>query len=172
MNHSRTLNAPGGMTAPISLPAPLAAVLRTGNDPVQTLIRLTLGVAMLPHGAQKLLGWFGGYGFSATMDALTGMVGLPWIIAFLVIVIEFFGGLGLVVGLFGRVAALGVASVMVGAIFVGGHLGNGFFMNWTGTQAGEGFEYHLLAIVLALAVMVRGSGAASVDRVLALRSVE
>ncbi|HEX7120652.1 MAG TPA: DoxX family protein [Longimicrobiales bacterium] len=168
MNRSRTLDSRRDVT--VSAFPSLAAVLRTEDDIIPTLLRITLGVVIFPHGAQKLLGWFGGPGYSVTMEALTGMVGLPWVIAFLVIVIEFFGALALIVGLFGRAAALGVATVMVGAVMAGGHLANGFFMNWFGTQAGEGFEYHLLAIGLALAVLLRGSGAASVDRLLAARA--
>jgi putative oxidoreductase len=120
---------------------------------------------MLPHGAQKLLGWFGGYGFQATMGFLTTQVGLPYPIALLVILIESIGAIALVLGLAGRVMAAGVAAVMVGAVATV-HLANGFFMNWTGAQAGEGFEFHILAIALALVVMLRGSGAASVDRAL------
>ena len=143
----------------------LRRVLATEGDWGATVARVALGAVMLPHGAQKLLGWFGGYGFQATMGFLTTQVGLPYPIALLVILIESFGGLFLVLGLAGRVMAAGVAAVMVGAV-VTTHLPNGFFMNWAGTQKGEGFEYHLLALGLALVVMLRGSGAASVDRAL------
>jgi putative oxidoreductase len=140
-------------------------VLATEGDGGATVARVALGAVMLPHGAQKLLGWFGGYGFQGTMGFLTTQVGLPYPIAVLVILIESIGSLALVLGLAGRVMAAGMAAVMVGAIATV-HLGNGFFMNWAGTQKGEGFEYHLLAIALALIVMLRGSGAASVDRAL------
>ena len=140
-------------------------VLATEGDWGATVARVALGGVMLPHGAQKLLGWFGGYGFQATMGFLTTQVGLPYPIALLVILIESFGGLFLVLGLAGRVMAAGVAAVMVGAV-VTTHLANGFFMNWAGTQKGEGFEYHILALALALVVMLRGSGGASVDRAL------
>jgi putative oxidoreductase len=143
----------------------LRRVLATEGDWGATVARVALGGVMLPHGAQKLLGWFGGYGFQATMGFLTTQVGLPYPIALLVILIESFGGLFLVLGLAGRVMAAGVAAVMVGAV-VTTHLPNGFFMNWAGTQKGEGFEYHILALALALVVMLRGSGAASVDRAL------
>ncbi|MGH7338267.1 MAG: DoxX family protein, partial [Myxococcota bacterium] len=122
---------------------------------------------MLPHGAQKLLGWFGGYGFEGTMGYFTGTVGLPAAVALLVILAESLGALALIVGFAGRFMALGIAAVMTGAI-VTAHAANGFFMNWTGAQAGEGFEFHLLAIALALVVALRGSGALSIDR-LALR---
>jgi putative oxidoreductase len=140
-------------------------VLATEGDGGATVARVALGAVMLPHGAQKLLGWFGGYGFQGTMGFLTTQVGLPYPIAVLVILIESIGSLALVLGLAGRVMAAGMAAVMVGAV-VTTHLPNGFFMNWAGTQKGEGFEYHLLAIALALIVMLRGSGAASVDRAL------
>jgi putative oxidoreductase len=142
----------------------LRRLLATDRDWSATVARVALGAVMFPHGAQKLLGWFGGYGFHGTMGFLTGQAGLPYPIAFLVILIESIGSLALIVGLAGRVAAAGVAAIMVGAIATV-HLHNGFFMNWAGTQSGEGFEYHILAIALALVVMLRGSGAASVDRV-------
>ncbi len=143
----------------------LGRVLATEGDWGATVARVALGAVMLPHGAQKLLGWFGGYGFQGTMGFLTTQVGLPYPIALLVILIESFGALALVIGLAGRVMAAGVAAVMVGAV-VTTHLRNGFFMNWSGAQRGEGFEYHILALALALVVMLRGSGAASVDRAL------
>jgi len=143
----------------------LRRILATEGDWGATVARVALGAVMLPHGAQKLLGWFGGYGFQATMGFLTTQVGLPYPIALLVILIESFGGVFLMLGLAGRVMGAGVAAVMVGAV-VTTHLPNGFFMNWAGTQKGEGFEYHLLALGLALVVMLRGSGAASVDRAL------
>jgi putative oxidoreductase len=111
-----------------------------------------------------MLGWFGGYGFSATMGYFTHS-GIPALFAFLAIAAEFFGGIGLIVGLLSRVAALGITVVMAVAILTV-HMPFGFFMNWAGTQKGEGIEYHLLAIALALAILIRGAGAASVDRAL------
>ncbi len=138
-------------------------LLATNGDWLQLLLRLTLGIVIFPHGAQKLLGWFGGYGFSGTMGFLTGTVGLPWVVALLVIMAESLGALGVILGFLTRVGALGILSVMLGAILTV-HLKVGFFMNWTGQQQGEGFEYHLLAIGLALALLVRGGGALSVDR--------
>jgi len=141
----------------------LKRILATNaNDKVATLLRLTLGIVMFPHGAQKMLGWFGGHGFSATMASFTEQMGIPAVFAFLAILAEFAGSLGLILGLLTRVAAFGIAAVMTVAIlFV--HLGNGFFMNWAGTQKGEGFEYHLLALGIAIAVMIRGGGTGSVD---------
>ena len=140
----------------------LRKLMLTDDDVSRFIVRLFLGIVFFPHGAQKLLGWFGGGGFAGTMQGMTGM-GLPAVIVFLVIIFEFFGSLGLIAGFLGRVWAFGVICVMLGAIFTV-HLPNGFFMNWMGNQKGEGFEYHLLAIGMALAVLVKGSGAWSVDR--------
>jgi len=127
------------------------------------ILRVTLGVVMFPHGAQKLLGWFGGYGFSGTMNMFTEKMGIPAALAFLVIMTEFFGSFGLILGFLTRVAAFGVFCIMVVAIAMV-HWPNGFFMNWSGKQAGEGFEYHLLAIGIALVLMIYGAGKGSVDQ--------
>jgi putative oxidoreductase len=145
-----------------------ARVLGTSADFAPTVARVVLGAVMLPHGAQKLLGGFGGYGWSGTMGFLTGQAGLPWLVAALVILIESVGAVLLVAGLGGRIMAAGVAAIMVGAVATV-HFANGFFMNWAGNQPGEGFEYHLLAIALAVVVMLRGSGAFSLDRALTTR---
>lgn len=134
----------------------------TNNDILPLILRLTLGLVMFPHGAQKLLGWFGGGGFSATMQGMTSM-GLPAVIVFLVIMAESLGALGLITGFLTRFSAFGIGMVMLGAI-VTVHSKVGFFMNWSGKQAGEGFEYHLLVIGIAIALMIRGGGALSVDR--------
>jgi len=141
----------------------LRRLLATEAEWAPTVARVALGAVMFPHGAQKLLGWFGGFGFQGTIGFLTGQAGLPYPIALLVILIESLGSLALVAGFAGRVMAAGVAAVMVGAVATV-HLANGFFMNWAGSQAGEGFEYHVLALALAAIVMLRGSGAASIDR--------
>ena len=143
-------------------------LIATDNDIAPLIARLFAGVVMFPHGAQKALGWFGGHGFEGTMGYFTGSLGLPWIVAFLVIAGEFLGSLGLIFGAVSRPAAAGFVIIMTGAI-VTGHLQHGFFMNWFGNQEGEGFEYHLLMIGLALIVTIKGSGAASIDRVLANR---
>ncbi len=137
-------------------------LIRTDNDTAPLILRLTLALVFFPHGAQKVLGWWGGNGFSGTMGFFTEG-GMPWIIAFLVIMGEFLGPIGLAVGFLSRFAALGLGIIMTGAIFMG-HLEHGFFMNWYGNQQGEGFEYHLLAIGLSLGVMLKGSGAFSIDR--------
>jgi putative oxidoreductase len=128
--------------------------------------RALLGLVMLPHGAQKLLGAFGGYGFSATMKYFTGTLGLPAPLAFLVILAESIGAVGLLLGLGTRLAAFGVTAVMIGAVITT-HLGNGFFMNWGGAQGGEGFEYHLLALALSVPLVVRGGGRWALDTKLA-----
>ena len=124
--------------------------------------RVILGCVMLPHGAQKLFGWFGGFGFTNTMTYFTQTAGLPWIIAFLIIMGESLGSLGLIVGFFTRLSALGLICIMVGAIITV-HIPNGFFMNWFGKQAGEGFEYHLLVIGMSIPLLINGGGKYSVD---------
>jgi len=136
-------------------------LMGTSNDVAFTILRFVLGVVFFAHGAQKMLGWFGGFGFHGSMGFFTHM-GIPAPVAFLIICIEFFGGLGLIVGLLTRIAALGIAGDMIGAIFLV-HLENGFFMNWMGTQKGEGIEYHLLALAIAAALLLRGAGAFSLD---------
>jgi putative oxidoreductase len=136
----------------------------TDNDVATTVLRLVLGVIFFAHGAQKMLAWFGGYGFTGTMGFFTGVMHIPAVLAFLAIAAEFFGGIGLILGLFTRVAAFGVLCNMIVAIaMVNGRFG--FWMNWTGTQKGEGFEYHLLLIAASAFLIIRGAGAASVDRV-------
>lgn len=137
-------------------------LVSTSDDRTLTLMRLVLGVVFFAHGAQKMLGWFGGYGFHGTMGAFTHM-GMPAPVAFLIICTEFFGGLGLLAGLLTRVASLGISCLMLGAIFMV-HIHNGFFMNWFGNQKGEGYEYHLLVIAISVALLVRGAGAFSLDR--------
>jgi putative oxidoreductase len=141
----------------------------TENDGATTVLRLMLGVIFFAHGAQKLLGWFGGYGFTGTMGFFTGVMHIPAVFAVLAIAAEFFGGLGLVFGLFTRVAAFGVLCNMIVAIAMV-HIRFGFWMNWTGTQKGEGFEYHLLLIAASVFLIIHGAGAASVDRLFSSRA--
>jgi putative oxidoreductase len=140
-------------------------LISTSDDYAITLARLILGVVFFAHGAQKMLGWFGGYGFTGTMGFFTQMMHIPAPFAFLAICAEFFGGVGLLIGLLSRVAAFGIAMNMLVAIFTV-HIHYGFFANWTGQQKGEGFEYHLLALALLVLVMIKGAGALSVDRAL------
>jgi putative oxidoreductase len=143
----------------------LRKLTATENSAAIAILRLVLGVVFFAHGAQKMLGWFGGYGFSATMGAFTNNMHIPAVFAFLAIAAEFFGGIGLFLGLLTRIAAFGITVNMVVAILTV-HLPNGFFMNWTGTQKGEGFEYHLVVLAITVFLMIKGGGAASVDRAL------
>lgn len=135
------------------------------------IVRLGLGIVMFPHGAQKVLGWFGGYGFAATMGMFTDKMHVPAVFAVLAILAESAGSLGLLTGCLTRIAAFGVLCNMAVAVIMV-HSANGFFMNWTGQQAGEGFEYHILAIAMALALIVAGGGKGSVDRAIASRMKE
>lgn len=141
----------------------LARVLTTEQDAAPTVARVLLAVVMFPHGAQKLLGWWGGYGWDGTMGFLTGQIGLPSPLAAGVILLEFFGPILLLAGLLTRPVALGFVGIMLGAIF-SVHAQFGFLMNWSGAQAGEGFEYHLLAIAIALVLVLKGGGSLSFDR--------
>ncbi len=140
-------------------------LIGTADDSVIAILRLVLGAVFFAHGAQKALGWFGGYGFSGSMGFFTQAMHIPAPLAFLAICAEFLGGIGLIVGLLGRVAPFGIAcNMLVAVVMVHWHFG--FFANWFGNQKGEGFEYHLLALAIALAIMIKGSGAFSVDRAL------
>jgi putative oxidoreductase len=144
--------------------------LFTTDDNVATaILRLVLGIVFFAHGAQKMLGWFGGFGFSGTMGFFTGTMHIPAPFAFLAIAAEFFGGLGLILGFLTRIAAFGITVNMLVAIAMV-HSAFGFFMNWNGTQKGEGFEFHLLALAMTVFLMIRGAGAFSVDRAIATAS--
>jgi putative oxidoreductase len=144
----------------------LQLLFKTDHSFAPLLVRLTLGIVMFAHGAQKALGWFGGYGFGASMGFFTQQMHIPAPLAFLDITAEFAGSIALIVGALSRVAAFGIATTMVVAILTV-HIANGFFMNWHGAQKGEGFEYHLLAIALALVVMINGAGKWSLDGLVA-----
>ncbi|HEY8513117.1 MAG TPA: DoxX family protein [Cyclobacteriaceae bacterium] len=134
----------------------------TGSDWTGLVLRLCLGLIMLPHGGQKLFGWFGGFGFEASVEYLVGTIGLPWIFAVAVVLGEFLGPVGLILGLASRFWAAALALIMAGAIFTV-NLQYGFFMNWFGNQQGEGYEFHLLMIGISLAVILNGSGRYSMD---------
>jgi len=140
-------------------------LIRTDNDPAALVMRLALGLVMFPHGAQKVLGWWGGYGAAATIQAFSKN-GIPTVLAALVLTAEFAGSMGLIVGFLTRVAAFGVGCVMLGAILLV-HLKVGFFMNWAGSLKGEGFEYHILALGLVIALIIKGGGALSIDGAIA-----
>lgn len=138
----------------------------TKNDFAATSLRIILGLAILPHGLQKVFGWFGGFGFSGTMNFFTEHMGIPYVLALAAIAAESLGSVALIAGFLTRLSAFGIGvTIAVGALMV--HLDNGFFMNWFGNQAGEGFEYHLLVVGMAIALMISGGGAYSVDKLIA-----
>jgi putative oxidoreductase len=139
----------------------LAKICKTRPDIVLTIIRVMLGVVFFYHGAQKMLGWWGGPGFTAQMKGFEAG-GIPAPLAFLAIAAEFFGGIGLILGFLARIAAFGISVNMIVAIFRI-HLPNGFSMNWSGRQKGEGFEFHLLVLAITLGIMLAGAGALSID---------
>jgi putative oxidoreductase len=136
----------------------------TDSRPAPLVARLALGLILFPHGAQHALGWFGGYGFRGTLGWMTDTLRFPAPAAALAIVVELLAPIALVAGLGGRLAALGLVGLMLGAMST--HIANGFFMNWFGAlpAGSEGFEYHLLVIALAAVVLIDGSGALSLDR--------
>jgi len=140
-------------------------MLGTDGDWVITMVRIVLGVVFFAHGAQKALGWFGGAGLQTTVQVFREHLRIPAPLALLSVAAEFLGGLGLIVGLLSRIAALGIAVVMIVALLAV-HRKFGFFMNWYGEKQGHGIEYHVLVLALALAVMIKGGGAFSLDQVL------
>jgi len=144
----------------------LKKFFQTNDAIVALVLRLVLGVVFFPHGMQKLFGWFGGYGFSGSLGWFTGTMGIPALFAVLVILAEGLGSLGLLTGFLTRLSALGIALTMIGATLMV-HLPNGFFMNWDGKKAGEGYEFHLLAIGISVALVISGGGKWSVDRIIA-----
>lgn len=146
----------------------LRRLILTRNDWAPAIARLVLGLVILPHGLQKLFGMFGGPGWNGFIGFMTQGMHVPYPLAVLAILAETAGALALILGFLGRVGAFGVAVNMLVATFLV-HAPNGFFMNWGGNQKGEGFEYHILAVGLALIVMLAGSGAASVDLALSRR---
>jgi putative oxidoreductase len=156
-----------------ALPRPLGAtthaLLATDATAAPMVARIALGLLLFPHGAQHALGWFGGYGFAGTLGWMTDTLGFPAPLAALAIVVELVAPLALLLGLGSRIAALGLAGLMVGAAST--HVSQGFFMNWFGTlpAGAEGFEYHLLVIALAAVVILAGGGAASLDGRIARR---
>lgn len=141
----------------------LKCFFKTEDSISSLVLRVALGVAFFPHGAQKLLGWFGGHGLDATLGFFTSKMGIPYFIAILVIVGEFFGALGLITGFLTRLSAAAIATIMAGAVTIV-HWDNGFFINWSGKQAGEGFEYHILAMGIAMALTISGAGSFSLDQ--------
>ena len=140
----------------------------TPNDCTLTIARVVLAVIFFAHGSQKMFGLFGGRGFSGTIDLFQQTMGIPAALTVCAMVAEVCGSIGLFLGLLSRVAASGVLVVMLVAVPANG-LYPHFFMNWTGAQRGEGFEYHLLAVALILTILVRGGGCFSLDRAIAAR---
>lgn len=138
-------------------------LFKTNHDWTGLITRLSVGVVLFPHGAQKMLGLFGGYGFSGTMAYFTDTLHLPWLIGFSVILIEFVASLCLILGLGSRICSALIILLFLGIIFTS-HLDYGFFMNWYGNQKGEGYEFHLLVIGLSLATLVNGSGKYALDQ--------
>lgn len=147
----------------------LRRILNTNPDLSPAVARITLGLVLLPHGAQHMLGWLGGYGFKGTLGWMTGTLGFPAPLAALAIIVEFLAPFALILGLIGRPAAVGIIGLMLGALST--HVANGFFMNWFGAlpAGSEGFEYHIIVIALASMVVLDGSGAFSFDRLLMAR---
>lgn len=130
------------------------------------IARIALAITLFPHGAQKLLGWFGGGGFTGTMEFMTGKAGLPWIIGFIFILIEFFAPLLLLFGLYTRFAAATLLLSFIG-VFSTDAIHNGFFMNWQGVSGqGEGIEYFVLLFGLIIVSLIAGGGKASVDSIM------
>jgi putative oxidoreductase len=141
----------------------LRKLLATDGSSGTAILRIVLGIVFFAHGSQKMLGWFGGYGFNGTMGYFENTMHIPAFLAFLAIAAEFFGGLGLLLGLLTRAAAFGIAVNMLVAIATV-HYKFGFFANWTGAQKGEGYEFHLLVLAICAFLMIKGAGAASLDR--------
>ena len=141
----------------------LKKILSTNDNHSALVARLFLGIVIFPHGAQKLLGWFGGYGFTGTMGFFTETIGLPWLIGLMIILFEFFGAILLILGLGTRLIATFYAVLAFGIVF-SSHIQNGFFMNWFGNQTGEGYEYFLLWLGLALILIISGGGKMSLDK--------
>jgi putative oxidoreductase len=139
--------------------------LNMKSDVTLLIARFFLAIVVLAHGVQKLFGWFGGYGFEGTINFFTKTIGLPYLIALSIILLETVGMILLMAGLFSRVFAGGLIIIMLGAIFTM-HESNGFFMNWGGNLSGEGYEFHLLIISLALIVVLNGTGGYSLNRYL------
>ena len=150
----------------------LKKLFQTNDDVALLVLRVMLGIVFFPHGMQKLTTMFGGYGFAGTMGFFTGKLGIPVVFAFLAIMAEGLGWMGLITGFLTRVAAFGIAMNMAVAVYMI-HWHNGFFMNWFGAMtsegkpAGEGFEFHLLVIAIGIALMIRGGGKWSIDKAVA-----
>ena len=133
-------------------------------------MRITLGIVMLGHGLQKAFGLFGGFGWTNTVNYFTGTVGIPAVLGGFIILIETLGAILLILGFAGRIQAALMIAVITGAFFVD-HLSNGFFMNWFGNHKGEGYEYDLLFVAIAITILLKGSGGFSLDRILTKQAI-
>lgn len=140
-------------------------IFSTNAEWTGLILRVAAGSIMFTHGAQKMLGWFGGYGFRNSMTFFTETMKLPPAVAWLVIVLEFVGSILLIAGFATRAWALSFVVIMMGAMVLV-NAQHGLFMNWFGTQRGEGVEYHVLMIALCLALMLTGGGRFSIDGLL------
>ncbi|WP_207420265.1 DoxX family protein [Desertivirga brevis] len=140
-------------------------IFKTGQSYAPLVLRILLAAVLFPHGAQKLLGWFGGFGFSGTMNFFTETMSIPWIISFLVIVLEFFGPVLLLLGLATRLVSGAITVLMLG-ILLTSHMEYGFFMNWFGNQKGEGIEYFILFLAGTISLFLSGGGLWSADRLI------
>lgn len=137
-------------------------LFKTNSSYAPMIQRVLAAIVLWPHGAQKLLGWFGGFGFTGTMNFFTQTMGLPSIVGLFVIILEFFGSIALLLGLFTRITATAITILFLGIVFTS-HIQNGFFMNWFGTQKGEGCEYFLLFIAITVSLSITGAGKWSTD---------
>ena len=139
-------------------------MLRTDSSISPLFIRLALGSVMFAHGSQKVLGWFGGAGFEKTIQMFSSQMNFPFYLTLILMSIEFFGSIGLILGFFTRLSALGIGISMSVCAYMN-HLQNGFFINWFGLQKGEGIEFHVLVAGIAAALIIKGGGLISIDRI-------
>ncbi len=144
----------------------LRSLFKTDYDISSLILRLTLGIVVFPHGAQKVLGWYGGSGIEKTIDLFTTQLHFHPVVPIIVMLTEFVGAIFLIMGLFTRISALAIGVSMAVCAYMN-HLQHGFFMNWFGNQKGEGFEYHILIMGIALVLLINGGGALSSDRFIA-----
>ena len=149
----------------------LKSLLKTDDNTASLVLRLTLGCVIFAHGAQKVLGWYGGPGAEKTLQIFSAAMGFPPPLTLLVMATEFLGSIALILGFFTRISAFAIA-VNIGACALMNHLKNGFFMNWFGQQKGEGFEFHILVVGISLSLMITGGGIFSFDRGLTREKTE
>ncbi len=142
----------------------LTQLQETDDNKASIILRISFAIMMLPHGMGKVFGVFGvfgGMGFDKTIHHMTENMGIPYIFALLAIVVEFLSTFAIIIGYQTRINALLLAIVMIVASTF--HFQHGFYMNWFGQKAGEGFEFHILAVGMMLALAVLGGGKYSLD---------